>query len=96
MLSRNESLSITTVQSELALSLFNEIPELKIRSFSYLKGIIAKESTFLFDSLQICETTGAIAAPDLPARFAIMIIEEYSEISLLILDSDFCVNPLIR
>jgi len=68
------------VQSELALSRFNEVPELNILSFSNLNGIIAKDSTFLLSSLQMLDTTGEIAAPALPARFAIKIIVEYSEI----------------
>ena len=60
------------VESELILNLFNEIPDWKILSFSNLKGIIANDRTFLFCSLQIDETTGANAAPDFPARFAMI------------------------
>ena len=60
------------VESELILNLFNEIPDWKILSFSNLKGIIANDRTFLFCSLQIDDTTGANAAPDFPARFAMI------------------------
>src|SRR5579875_491876 len=77
LLSRKASLSIITVQSEFALSLLSETPEKKIRSFSNLKGMIPKERTFLPASFAICETMGARAAPDLPARLATSIMVEY-------------------
>src|SRR5579864_7614569 len=72
LLSSNASLSTIIVQSEFAFSLFNDTPEKKILSFSNLNGIMAKERTFLPASFATCERTGANAAPDFPARFAIM------------------------
>ncbi len=76
MLSNNESLSRTTVHCESAFILFNEIPELKILSFSYLNGIMANEISPLSDSLQISDTTGDIAEPVFPAKLVINMIVE--------------------
>src|SRR5689334_17425448 len=76
LLSSNASLSIIIVQSEFAFNLFNDTPEKKILSFSNLNGIMAKERTFLPLSFATCERIGANAAPDFPAKFAIITIVE--------------------
>src|SRR5690349_19152865 len=73
------------VQSEFAFNLFNDTPEKKILSFSNLNGIIAKERTFLPISFATCERMGANAAPDFPAKFAIMTIVEKPSIFSLML-----------
>ena len=64
------------VQSEFTFNLFNDMPEKKILSFSNLNGIMAKERTFFPISFATCERMGANAAPDFPAKFAIMTIVE--------------------
>ena len=73
MLSSTASLSTTTTKSASALSRFRATPDAKIRPFSYPKGIIAKQATFL--PLAMFDTTGAMAAPSFPARLHIITIE---------------------
>jgi hypothetical protein len=76
LLSRNASLSITIVESETSRTLLRAVPAMKMRSVSYLKGIIVIEITALLESFAILPTMGAIAVPPRPARFETTIIVE--------------------
>src|SRR5215211_6370305 len=69
LLSKNESLSITIVESETSRTLLRAVPALKMRSVSYLKGIIVIEITAVLESFAILHTIGAIAVPARPAKF---------------------------